>query len=292
MELKFFKNNKHIFTIHIGDELRLYFNAGGTFSSIYNVLGGYSNQLRNVFKYWYNLAKKSFDNGNNIIFCSNSEKFVLLLEKKNTSDHIYFEFDLIRNSLEENPNKDNNDIKDENFILIAKLDSISLSKVGREIYQEVLKYTILEIIPTKNNFAILFSFLISNVFFLFSLKCITNYNFLIRNLKTNSPLKKALELDKNKNYIYENIIKYQDLIYDTILDSLKQFYSSFDIHKLVGRSFDLIENINRKITTNLFEFYLKYYLNEDNIDPLEFDPLELEEYLILMDKILNKKSKF
>jgi len=282
MELKFFKNNKHIFTIHIGIELRLYFNAGDPFSSIYDILGKYSNKLNNDLKYWYDLAKKSFNNNSDIIFCSNIENFLLLLKKKTNSDHIYLKFDLRSNFFGGDLDEDNNNINDGNFILIAKP-----SKLIQNDYKEGLKYTILEIIPTKDNFAILLSFLVSNVFFLFSLKCITNYNFLIKNLKTDSPLKKVLKLDKNINYIYENIIKYQDLIYDTILDSLKEFYSSNDIYELLDGSFGLIDNINRKITPNLFGFYLKYYLNKDNIAPLE-----LEEYLILMDKILNKKSKF
>jgi len=296
MELKFFKNNKHIFSIYCNYyKSGLYFNAGKPFSSIYNVLGEYSNQLNNVFKRWYDLAKKSFDNGSDIIFCSNSEKFLLLLEKKTISDHIYLE----RDSLEENPNEDNNNIKYENFILIAKK---IISKKGSTLsprvdsytyeYEKILTYTILETIPTKDDFAILLSFLMSNVFFRFSLECIKNYGFFIKSLKTNNRLKKTLELDKNKNYIYENIIKYQDLIYDTILNSLKQFYSSSDISELLMGSFDLIENIHRKITTNIVIFYEKYYLNENDVISLETNPLELKEYLILMDKILNKKSKF
>jgi len=294
MVLKFFKNNRHIFTIHLVNKSRNYFNISEPFSSIYNVLGGYSNQLNNIFNRWYNLAKKSFDNGNDIIFCSNSEKFLLLLKKDAYSDYIYLEFELMNNFFRGDPDKNIEGIKDGNFILIAKLDSISLLKVGRGERQEVLTYTISETIPTKDDFAILLSFFITNAFFRFSLECIRIYDFLVRNLITNKRLEKVLELGKNKNYIYDNIIKYQDVIYDIILDSLKQFYSSSDINELVKKSVDFIENnIHKKIGSDIIIlYYEKYYLNEGDIVSLGSVPLELEEYLILVDKILNKKSKF
>jgi len=293
MKIKFFKDNKHIFAIDIDISSSRYYSnigyVGDHIASNYDVLGEYSNQLKNVFKYWYNLAKKTFKNGNDIIFCSSSEKFVLLLRKNVSSDNIYLNFVLVENN--------NNDINSEfllkkiidgNFILIAK-------KINPDLHLEnsdelVYKYTILEIIPTKDNFALLLSFLVYKAFLKFSFKCIYSfYNYLRDLIPDEKRLKKVLELDKNKNYIYENIIKYQDLIYDTILDSLKQYYLSNDIYEIIRGTSDLIySKISALVEINIFSFYKKYYLNNKYADI----PSELEGYLILMDKILNKKSKF
>jgi len=297
MELKFFKNNKHIFSIYIDESVNSPFrsiNVSETFFSIYDILGKYSNQLKNVFKHWYDLAEKTFKKKSDLIFYSNSHRFLLLLFKNEYNqylDRISFNFDFVKNN-----NDVNEEYLSENFILIAKQNSNSKRKI--------LEYTILEITPTKDDYAILLSFLVTNVFFRFSLRCVELYSILEENLITNIHLKKWIELGDNKNYIYENIIKYQDLIYDTILDTFYQHYSSFEFFKNVGslllnnggskvnelvlKNLILVEDvIYKKMRQYMFNFYEKYYSNEDvNI------PFGLEKYLILLDKILNKKSKF
>jgi len=285
MELKFFKNNEYIFTITTKKDVCEYFNTNAIFSSIYNLLGEYSNQLSYVFKRWYDLSEKTFKNNGELIFYSNSKEFLLLLPNKGYTDKIFIDFEII----------DNSDLKYKDFILIIKMIQPSKGNSKKmntnSSSEETLEYTILEIIPIQDDFAILLSFLITNIFFRFSLECVKTYNILIKSLMTNKHLKKWVELDKNKNYIYENIIKYQDLIYDTILDSIEEFSQSSSIYILIKKSIDLVDiDFPAGIKNNIVNFYEKYY--SDASISLESVPLELEEYLILVDKILNKKSKF
>jgi len=296
MKIKFFENNEYIFTISIDESSNMALNIMGSFPLTYNVLGEYSNQLKNDLKYWHNLAKRAFETNNDIIFCSKNEKFLILLEankKKNLfKDESFFKFDFVKddnNIKAEIPNKES---LNKGFISIVekiKKRDVSRRSEVKLRYEKVLKYNILEIILTQDASALLLSFIITSTFFLFSSKCINyTYNFLVKGLMTNENLKKVLELGENKNYIYENIIKYQDLIYNTILDSLGQPHLLSNAYKLVSKSGNLITlEIIDEIGYDIVKYYEKYYLSKGDMSSFES-----KKYFILADKILNKKSKF